>query len=417
MLEALETAIDNSVSKARYDFKKAMDEIRGYRGKGTELISVYIPFGKLVSDVMAYLRNEESAASNIKSKTTMKNVTGAIESVAARLKTFDKIPENGIVIFCGEVPRAGDQTKMVQYVINPPEAITAFLYRCDAQFFTEPLDGMLVDKRYYGLIVIDRKEATIGMLAGTRIKVLKHYDSLVPSKHHQGGQSSVRFERLIEIAAHEFFKKVADGCTTCFLDSILDMEGILVGGPGMTKDFFINNEYLHHELLKKVVRPFFDTGYTDESGLKELVEAAQGVIVDMQITSERDMMQRLFKEIRKEDGGLSAYGEDMVRKCAEMGAVDTFLISSKLKKYRIKAVCPNGHETMMTVDDPDAPVKCPECGFGTKVAESKDLIDDFFEMSELYNSSIQLISGDSEEGEMLYRAFGGIAALLRYKVG
>lgn len=185
----------------------------------------------------------------------------------------------------------------------------------------------------------------------------------------------------------------------------------------MTKDFFINNEYLHHELLKKVVRPFFDTGYTDESGLKELVEAAQGVIVDMQITSERDMMQRLFKEIRKEDGGLSAYGEDMVRKCAEMGAVDTFLISSKLKKYRIKAVCPNGHETMMTVDDPDAPVKCPECGFGAKVAESKDLIDDFFEMSELYNSSIQLISGDSEEGEMLYRAFGGIAALLRYKVG
>ena len=181
-----------------------MDEIRGYRGKGTELISVYIPFGKLVSDVMAYLRNEESAASNIKSKTTMKNVTGAIESVAARLKTFDKIPENGIVIFCGEVPRAGDQTKMVQYVINPPEAITAFLYRCDAQFFTEPLDGMLVDKRYYGLIVIDRKEATIGMLAGTRIKVLKHYDSLVPSKHHQGGQSSVRFERLIEIAAHEW---------------------------------------------------------------------------------------------------------------------------------------------------------------------------------------------------------------------
>jgi peptide chain release factor subunit 1 len=417
ILEENKTANDNSVNKARYDFKKAMEEIRSYRGKGTELISVYVPYGKLVSDVMAYLRNEESAASNIKSKTTMKNVTSAIESVAARLKTFDKIPENGIVIFCGEVPRAGDQTKMVQYVIQPPEAITAFLYRCDSTFFTEPLDGMLVDKRYYGLIVIDRKEATIGMLAGTRIKVLKHYDSLVPSKHHQGGQSSVRFERLIEIAAHEFFKKVADGCTTCFLDSIQDMEGILVGGPGMTKEFFINNEYLHHELMKKVVKPFFDTGYTDESGLKELVDAAQGTIVDMQITTEKEMMQRLFREIRKEDGGLSAYGEDMVRKCAEMGAVDTFLISSELKKYRVTATCSNGHTFQKTVDDPDAPVECQECGAQAKVSESKDLVDDFFEMSELYNSNIQLISGDSEEGEMLLRAFGGIAALLRYRIG
>ena len=180
-------ASDNSTDRARYDFKRSMEELRGYRGRGTELISVYVPYGKPISDVAAYLRDESGQASNIKSKTTMKNVTSAIDSIMARLKTFSKVPESGVVIFCGEVPRAGDQTKMVQYLIQPPEPITAFLYRCDSTFFTEPLDAMLVDKRYYGLITIDRKEATIGMLAGSRIKVLKHYDSLVPSKHHQGG--------------------------------------------------------------------------------------------------------------------------------------------------------------------------------------------------------------------------------------
>lgn len=409
----------NSVDRARYDFKKAMSEIRDFRGRGTELISVYIPCGKPISDVAAYLRDEQGQASNIKSKTTMKNVTGAIDSIAARLKTFKTIPENGIVIFCGEVPRAGDQTRMVQYTLEPPEAITAFLYRCDSTFFTEPLESMLVDKRYYGLVVIDRKEATIGMLAGTRIKVLKHFDSLVPSKHHQGGQSSVRFERLIEIAAHEFFKKVGDNCTTCFLDSILDLEGILIGGPGMTKDFFCSpeNAYLHHELLKKVVKPTFDTGYTDESGLKELVDNAQGAIVDMQITGEKEIMQRLFREIRKSDGGLSAYGEDMVRKCAAMGAVDTFLISSALRKSRVKCICGScDHEFEKTVDDPEAPVACPECGAAAKVVEAKDLVDDFFEQADVYNSTMQLISPDSEEGEMLLRAFGGIAALLRYRI-
>ena len=115
----------NSEDKARYDFKKDMQEITNYRGRGTELISVYVPATKQISDVMAYLRNEQSQASNIKSKTTMKNVTSAIDSIAARLKTYKAPPENGVVIFCGEVPRAGDQTKMVQYVINPPEPITA----------------------------------------------------------------------------------------------------------------------------------------------------------------------------------------------------------------------------------------------------------------------------------------------------
>ena len=409
-------ANDNSANRARYDFKKAMEEIRNYRGRGTELISVYVPFGKLISDAMAYLREEQGQAQNIKSKTTMKNVTSAIDSIMQRLKTFDKVPENGIVIFCGEVPRAGDQTKMVQYVINPPEPIGAFLYRCDSSFFTDPLETMLVDKRYYGLLVMDRKEATIGILAGPRIQVLKHFESMVPSKHHQGGQSSVRFERLIEIAAHEFFKKIADNCTTCFLDSLQDLEGIIIGGHSPTKDFFYNEQYLHHELQKKVIKPLIDTGYTDEFGLKELVDNAQGSIADQQLSQEREMMQRLFREIRKTEGGLDAYGEDNVRHCAEMGAVDTFLISSQLRKYRCNCQCNSGHTFDITVDDPDLPLKCPECGANAKVLDSKDLIDDFFEMADTYNSNMQLITPDSEEGGMLLKAFGGIAALLRYRL-
>lgn len=257
-----------------------------YKGRGTELISVYVPGFKQISDVVSYLRSEQSQASNIKSKTTMKNVTSAIDSIVARLKTYKSPPENGIVIFCGEVPRAGDQTKMVQYVINPPEAITSFLYRCDSQFFTETLQSMLLDKKCYGLITIDRSEATLGILSGSKIQVLKHFDSLVPSKHHQGGQSSVRFERLIEIAAHEFFKKVADSATDMFL-SRSELIGILVGGPGATKDFFVKEEYLHHELRKKIVYPLVDTGYTDESGLRELVNNAKDIIVDMQLTKDK----------------------------------------------------------------------------------------------------------------------------------
>ncbi|MDR2846298.1 MAG: peptide chain release factor aRF-1 [Candidatus Methanoplasma sp.] len=406
----------NSIDRARYDFKKAMQEITSYKGRGTELISVYIPFGKLISDVMAYLRDEQSQATNIKSKGTMKNVTSAIDSIMSRLKTYKTVPQNGLVIFCGEVPRAGDQTKMVQYALEPPEGIPTFFYRCDSSFFTEPLDAMLIDKKSYGLITIDRKEATVGILSGSKITVMKHFDSLVPSKHHQGGQSSVRFERLIEIAAHEFYKKVADSVTELFLNRT-ELQGILVGGPGATKDFFVKEEYLHHELRKKVVTPLFDTGYTDESGLRELVENAKDTLVDIQLTVEKEYMQRLFREIRKADGGLSAYGEEEVRSVSEVGAADIILLSDTLNKYRVTVECPSGHSHVLTVTDPDGKILCPECGASVKVISQEDLIDSFFEIADGYNTHVQLISGDSEEGDMLLKAFGGIAALLRYRLG
>ncbi|MCL1810673.1 MAG: peptide chain release factor aRF-1 [Methanomassiliicoccaceae archaeon] len=406
----------NALDRARYDFKKAMQEITSYRGRGTELISVYVPSTKLISDVMAYLREEQSQASNIKSKSTMKNVTGAIDSIMSRLRTYKSAPPNGLVIFCGEVPRAGDQTKMVQYALEPPEEITTFFYRCDSEFFTEPLDDMLLDKKSYGLITIDRKEATIGLLSGSKISVMKHFDSLVPSKHHQGGQSSVRFERLIEIAAHEFYKKVADHATEILLNRE-ELQGILVGGPGSTKDFFVKEEYLHHELRKKVISPLFDTGYTDESGLRELVDAAKDTLTDIQLTVEKEYMQRLFREIRKQDGGLSAYGEEEVRAATEAGATEILLLSESLNKYRVKAECSSGHAIRMTVGDPEEKMACPECGQLVKVQEQEDLIDNFFEIAEGFNTKVQLISGDSEEGDMLLKAFGGIAAILRYRTG
>jgi peptide chain release factor subunit 1 len=86
-------------------------------------------------------------------------------------------------------------------------------------------------------------------------------------------------------------------------------------------------------------------------------------------------------------------------------------------KYRVVAECGSGHTTKMTVNDPEEKISCPECGQAAKVLEQEDLIDSFFEMAEGFNTKVQLISGDSEEGDMLLKAFGGMAAILRYRVG
>lgn len=401
---------------ARYEFKRKLEELRSLTGRATELISLYIPPTRQIHEVVAYLRNEYSQSSNIKSKSTRKNVMAAIESIMNRLKAFKSPPENGMVFFVGHTAIAGDQTEMVTQIIEPPDKITTFLYRCDSSFYLEPLEEMLVEKDVYGLVVIDRSEATIGFLRGKRITTVKNIQSLVPSKHGRGGQSQRRFERLIEIAAHEFFKKVGDLANESFLPE-QELKGILIGGPGSTKVFFMDRDYLHHELKKKIVDSF-DTGYTDEYGLKELMEKAKDRLSGIELMKEKKLLQRFLDEIKKPDGGLAVYGEEEVLNALKMGAIDILLVSESMRKRRVKISCQKCDYTqeVTTSEEKVSLNGCPECNSSLGVVENLDIIEDLIKIAETYGTTVELISSDSEEGEMFLRAFGGLAGVMRYKV-
>ncbi|MBX8644220.1 MAG: peptide chain release factor aRF-1, partial [Thermoplasmata archaeon] len=353
-----------------------------------------------------------------KSSSTRKNVQSAISSILSRLKGYKMVaPEHGVVFFVGTVPKNGDQTTMVQHVIEPPEPVTTFLYRCDSTFYLEPLLGMLEVKDVYGLIVIDRKEATIGFLRGQTIQVVKNKHSLVPSKHRMGGQSALRFERLIEIATNEYFKEIADLCASVFLPE-KNLAGILVGGPGSTKDFFVKEQYLHYELQKKIIDTF-DTGYTDEYGLRELVEKARERLKDLDIMKQKALVERLLGEIRKPDGGLGIYGLGEVMEALRAGQVSLLLISEGLKKMQREYTCSSCGNVMTTIrsDEDSAAPKCDRCGGTTTMTSERDLVDVMFEIAEQMDTDVELISAGSDEGKMLLTAFAGVAAILRYRAG
>jgi peptide chain release factor subunit 1 len=129
-------------------------------------------------------------------------------------------------------------------------------------------------------------------------------------------------------------------------------------------------------------------------------------------------MQKLLEEIRKSDGGLASYGEDQVRHALAMGAVDTLLISEGLRKKRVTISCPQcGWSGQLTVDK-DEDARCPKCPQATPTIESSvDFVDAFYEDASKTGTKVELLSVDSEEGELLMKAFGGIAAILRYGIG
>jgi len=408
-------------SRQRYDFKRDLEIIKNLKGQGTELVSVYIPPERPVSDVTNYLRGEASQASNIKSTGTRKNVTGAIESMLSRLKYYRMPPPNGLVLFVGAVVTGNNQQDMQAYVFEPPEPVRSFVYRCDSRFYTEPLEEVLQEKEVYGLLLIDRRECQVGILRGKHIQPVFYDTSQVPGKHGRGGQSQRRFERLTEIAADEWFKKSGERASEIFRNTP-GLIGILVGGPGPSKKYFIDGKFLHYELEPKII-DLFDTGYTDEYGLRELVERAEGALANLAIVKEKQLMRGFLREVQKLEGGLATYGEDHVRNALQMGAVKTLMLSEGLRKFRCKISCSNGD-----FDAPDRTIKagdienkldekCPKCQARLVVKEKKDLVDELSELAEATGADVELVSQDSEDGETLQKAFGGVAGILRYQIG
>ncbi len=407
--------------RQKYDLKRKIEELKSCKGKHTELISLYVPPTKQIFDVNSYLKNEYSQSQNIKSKTTRKNVLSAIESIMSRLKYYKQPPENGVVFFVGHKSVSSDQSEMVAYVIEPPIPITTFLYRCDSIFYVEPLEEIFTEREIYGLLLIDRRECTVGILRGNKVELLKYMTSQVPGKHGRGGQSQRRFERLTEIAAHEWFVKCGDKASEIF-SAEEELKGIFVGGSGPTKQYFIDEGYLHYEIQNKVIDTF-DTGYTDEFGLKELVATASEKMTDLKISKEKKIMKRFLKEVTKTEKSLAVYGEPQIRKALEMGIIDILLLSEDLRKYRLKMKCQScDYKEDKIVDEESlnnfSPPNCPKCNKSAQmeIYEKIDLIDEFSDIAERIGAKVHLISRNSEEGDSLYRAFSGLAGILRYSV-
>src|SRR4030067_3303571 len=84
-----------------YKLRKTLNTLARKEGSHTELITLYVPPGKQISDAINLLREEYGTASNIKSNVTRKNVLDALVRVQQRLKLFKDPGEKGSVLSAG----------------------------------------------------------------------------------------------------------------------------------------------------------------------------------------------------------------------------------------------------------------------------------------------------------------------------
>ena len=108
--------------------------------------------------------------------------------IIRELKGMKQTPSNGLAFFCGNISRREGDSDIQIWVEEPPKPLKTKIYRCDQEFVLEPLREMVAVDSVYGLLTIDRQNATIGLLEGNLIKVLQKLSSGVPGKVKAGGQ-------------------------------------------------------------------------------------------------------------------------------------------------------------------------------------------------------------------------------------
>ena len=415
--------IEKQDSVKLYKIRKTLDELSQKTGRGTELISVYIPKGKQLHEVITILKEEQGTADNIKSDLTRTHVVDSLGKVIQRLRLYKKTPERGLVIFCGALPPEGGGpigSEIINaYELDPPKDLKTFLYRCDDHFHVDILKDMLKDDNLIGFLAIDAKDTGWGLLYGDRIEVLSETGSGVAGKHRQGGQSAKRFQKLREMELTYYFNRVAQTTKEYFID-IYPVKGLIISGPGPTKEEFINGNYLEYRLQDMIISTI-DSSYAGSEGIREAFTKSGEILSDFRMVEEKQIVEKLFKHINSHSG-LGTYGLNEIIELLKNNVVETLIITDNTDLYRIEVKCKRCQHIQEEILERPKVISrktellnspCPNCKAMDLEAIQQDIVDYLALIAAKTGSKIEVISGKAEHG-MMISSLGKIGAILRY---
>jgi len=403
-----------------WKIKKLIKSLEAARGNGTSMISLIIPPKDQISRVAKMLADELGTASNIKSRVNRLSVLGAITSVQQRLKLYNKVPPNGLVIYCGTIVTDEGKEKKVNIDFEPFRPINTSLYLCDNKFHTEALTALLADDNKFGFIVMDGNGALFGTLSGNTREVLHKFTVDLPKKHGRGGQSALRFARLRMEKRHNYVRKVAEVAVQLFITNDRpNIAGLVLAGSADFKTELSQSDMFDPRLQAKIIK-IVDVSYGGENGFNQAIELASEALANVKFIQEKKLIGRYFDEI-SQDTGKYCFGVDDSLKALEMGAVETLIVWENLDimRYVLK-----NHQ----IDEEKILYLKPEqekdktyftdkiTGVEMELVESQPLLEWFANNYKSFGATLEIITDKSQEGAQFVKGFGGIGGILRYQV-
>jgi peptide chain release factor subunit 1 len=405
-------ATSNSVKQ--HKLRKRIAYLSAKEGRGKEFISLYISPALSLERIVANLKKEaDSETQKFENAGVRERFQVSLKTLIQHLRQLKAVPENGLAVFAGTPV----SEEAIIEEIAPPQPISCYLYTVDAAFNLEPLRAMLRDQKVVGILALDAKQASFGLLKGEQIELIDSISSGVAGKTGKGGQSQRRYERERDMAIASFFHRVAEHATKAFLGNGVNV--LIVGGPGQTKNDFLKGDYLHYELSNMVLNTV-DTQSASEAALKEILDKSADILQNMCGPEERRVVRRLMAELAKEDG-LATYGLDIVLEALRRGEVKVAIVTDTTNVVEAVAVCKKcgqpktkiTNNKTQTIQEMTAS-PCEKCGSNAYEVAEKDLVDVLEDLASQTDAAVEVISTASPEKDAL-TGLGGVAALLRYR--
>eukprot|EP00108_Taenia_solium_P001350 TsM_000736100 transcript=TsM_000736100 gene=TsM_000736100 len=416
--ETAVTQADKNVEMWR--IKKLIKSLEAARGNGTSMISLIIPPKDQVTRIAKMLAEEYGTASNIKSRVNRLSVLSAITSVQQRLKLYNKVPPNGLVVYCGTIITEDGKEKKVNIDFEPFRPVNTSLYLCDNKFHTEALNALLTDDSKFGFIIMDGSGTLFGTLSGNTREVLHKFSVELPKKHGRGGQSALRFARLRVEKRHNYVRKVAETAVQLFItNDKVNVEGLILAGLADFKTDLSQSGMFDPRLQAKVLK-IVDISYGGESGFNQAIELASDTLAGVKFIQEKKLIQRYFDEI-SQDTGKYCFGVDDTLKALEMGAVDSLIVWENLAVTRYVLRSSSNDEKRVIHLRPEqerdrSHFIDPETQTEMEMEESQLLLDWLALNYRSFGAILEIVTDKSQEGSQFVRGFGGIGGILRYQV-
>ncbi|KAF8229539.1 peptide chain release factor eRF/aRF subunit 1 [Tricholoma matsutake] len=400
--------------------KKLIKSLDTARGAGTSMISLIIPPKDQISRVSGMLTQEYGTASNIKSRVNRLSVLAAITSTQQRLKLYNRVPPNGLVLFVGTILTDEGKEKKVSFDFEPHKPINTSLYLCDNKFHTEALSELLESDSRFGFIVMDGNGTLFGTLSGNTREVIHKFTVDLPKKHGRGGQSALRFSRLRDEKRHNYVRKVAELAVQHFItNDKVNVSGLVLAGSADFKTELSQSDMFDQRLVAKVIK-VVDVSYGGENGFNQAIELAAESLANVKFVQEKRLIQKYFDEI-SQDSGKYCFGIDDTLKSLELGAVETLIVWENLDVIRYVLRNAAGEEIIVHYDKENQKdrEKFIDKSTGLEMEQAADpisLLEWFAEKYKDFGANLEFVTNRSQEGAQFVKGFGGIGGLLRYKV-
>jgi len=402
----------------QWKIKKLIKSLEAARGNGTSMISLIMPPRDQVSRIQKMLADEYGTASNIKSRVNRLSVLSAITSTQQRLKLYNRVPTNGLVVYCGTIITDEGKEKKVNIDFEPFKPINTSLYLCDNKFHTEALNELLESDDKFGFVVMDGNGALFGTLSGNSREVLHRVSVDLPKKHGRGGQSALRFARLRLEKRHNYLRKCAELCTQFFItNDKINVSGLILAGLADFKNELATTDMLDNRLSCKILK-VVDVSYGGDNGFNQAIELSAEVLSNVKFIQEKKLISKFFEEIAQ-DTGKYCFGVRDTLAALDMGAVETLVVWENLEVQRYVIRNPQTQEEkilFLNKDEEKDPSHFNENGVELEVVDKVLLLEWFANNYKKFGANLEFVTNRSQEGSQFCKGFGGIGGLLRYKV-